>query len=38
MLFLHFFAVVARLRHKITNFTRPPYGVGEHNKKTLKLR
>ena len=26
-------AVVARLRHETSNFTRPLYGVDEHNKK-----
>ena len=29
--FVHFFAVVARVRHEL--FTRPLYGVGEHNAK-----
>jgi len=29
--FVHFFAVVAPLRHELLNFTSPLYGVGEHN-------
>ena len=31
--FIHFFAVVARLRHGLPNLTRPLYGVREHNAK-----
>ena len=31
--FVHFLAVVARLRHEKSNFTRPLYGVDEHNTK-----
>ena len=31
--FVHFLAVVARLRHETPNFTRPLYRVGEHNAK-----
>ena len=31
---LHFLAVVARLRHmELPNFTRPLYGVGQHSTK-----
>ena len=34
--FVHFFAVVAPLRHwKLPNFTSPLYGVGEHNTKVV---
>ena len=32
---VHFLAVFPRLRHETSYFTRPIYGVGEHNTKSF---
>ena len=33
MLFVHFLAIIAQLRHETSNITQPLYGVDEHNTK-----
>ena len=33
--FVHFFAIIASLRHETSNFTSPLYGTGEQNTKIV---